>query len=373
MKDSFRRLSRFAFALVTVLAAHLVAAGVALAVVTPEAAEQALFGKADPRVQAAMAAQDRHADFILGQPGVVGTATGLARDGRPAVLVLVESFEAARPAFIPGALDGVPVVVIVTGEIKALAKGGQPGPPGSGDRCSADPTARYVRPVPIGVSTGHPDITAGTIGARVTDSADVYALSNNHVYADENRASFGNNALQPGSYDGGKDPADAIGTLDDFEPICFSAVQAGCNDGGTNDVNKNTIDAAIALSTTAELGNATPCADYGTPKSATAEPALNLNVMKYGRTTGLTKGRITGINAAVNVGYDTGTARFVGQIIIQPGSFSAGGDSGSLIVVQKGADARKPVGLLFAGSPQITIANPIGAVLQRFDVTIDGE
>jgi hypothetical protein len=94
--------------------------------------------------------------------------------------------------------------------------------------------------------------------------------------------------------------------------------------------------------------------------------------MKYGRTTGQTKGRITGINATVNVGYDSGTARFVNQIIIQPGSFSAGGDSGSLIVVQKGADARKPVGLLFAGSPLITIANPITAVLERFNVVIDG-
>jgi len=36
----------------------------------------------------------------------------------------------------------------------------------------------WARPVPIGVSTGHPDITAGTIGARVTDGVNVYALSN---------------------------------------------------------------------------------------------------------------------------------------------------------------------------------------------------
>lgn len=361
MRDSICRISRFAFVIVTCLAALLVAVGVAMAVVTPEAAEQALFGKADPQVRAAIAVQDRHADFLMGQPGVVGTATGLARDGRPAVLVLLESFEAARPAFIPGALDGVPVVVIVTGKINALAKGGAPGPPGGGDRCSADPTAKFDRPVPIGVSTGHPDITAGTIGARVVKGGNVYALSNNHVYANENRATIGDNALQPGPYDGGVDPDDRIGTLHDFQPIVFSTTAS------------NTIDAAIALSTTADLGNATPCDGYGTPRSAPFEPALNLNVMKYGRTTGLTKGRITGINATVNVGYDTGTARFVDQLIIQPGSFSGGGDSGSLIVVQKGEDARKPVGLLFAGSPLITVANPIDAVLDRFDVTIDGE
>ena len=70
-------------------------------------------------------------------------------------------------------------------------------------------------------------------------------------------------------------------------------------------------------------------------------------------------------------------ARFVNQIIITPGGFSAGGDSGSLIVVDgKGkykADDRKPVALLFAGSISFSVANPIDLVLERFGVTIDGE
>ena len=99
--------------------------------------------------------------------------------------------------------------------------------------------------------------------------------------------------------------------------------------------------------------------------------------MKYGRTTSQTKGQVYAINATVNVGYDWGVARFVNQIIITPGSFSAGGDSGSLIVIDgKGknkADDRKPVGLLFAGSAFITVANPIDAVLTWFGVTIDGQ
>jgi hypothetical protein len=101
--------------------------------------------------------------------------------------------------------------------------------------------------------------------------------------------------------------------------------------------------------------------------------AVGLRVMKYGRTTGQTKGRIYAINATVNVNYGLqGTARFIQQIVITPGSFSAGGDSGSLIVVERGSNARKPVGLLFAGSPSVTIANPIGLVLERFGVSIDG-
>ena len=56
--------------------------------------------------------------------------------------------------------------------------------------------------MPIGVSTGHPAITAGTIGARVTDGTNVFALSNNHIYANSNNAAIGDSALQPGSIDG---------------------------------------------------------------------------------------------------------------------------------------------------------------------------
>ncbi len=98
-----------------------------------------------------------------------------------------------------------------------------------------------------------------------------------------------------------------------------------------------------------------------------------MRVMKYGRTTGQTNGRIDAINATVNVNYGSpGVAHFIKQIIIKPGNFSAGGDSGALIVVQKGGDAGSPVGLLFAGSFSITVANPIDDVLARFGVTIDG-
>ena len=217
------------------------------------------------------------------------------------------------------------------------------------------------RPAPIGVSTGHPNITAGTIGCRVKDSAgNVFALSNNHVYADENRASIGDNVLQPGPSDGGENPRDAIGTLHAFEPINFHRRAS------------NTIDAAIALTSTDMVGNATPTlGGYGTPSSTTVSAYIGLGVQKYGRTTFLTSGEITAINATVRVGYDSGTARFINQIIIEPGGFSAGGDSGSLIVTDD--DNCNPVGLLFAGSSIVTIANPIDAVLDRFGVSVDSE
>ena len=225
-----------------------------------------------------------------------------------------------------------------------------------------NPASRFNRPVPIGVSTGHPNITAGTIGSRVTNGTNVFALSNNHVYANSNNATIGDPALQPGPYDGGTSPADSIGALYDYEPIQF---------GGPN----NYMDAAIALSSTANLGNATPSNGYGAPNSVPVSAALNMPVQKYGRTTSLTTGTVAEINVTVDVCYEgfivcTKWARFVNQLGITPGSFSAGGDSGSLIVTN---DAnRNPVGLLFAGGDTRTIANRIDLVLNRFGVTIDG-
>ena len=293
----------------------------------------------------AIAAQEAHTDALMAIDGVIGTAVGRGSGGGHVVLALTT---ASGVSGIPGAVDGVIVRPYVTGEITALK--GKPG--------GVDPTARFDRPVPIGVSTGHPDITAGTIGARVTDGTNVYALSNNHVYANQNDASIGDAVIQPGTYDGGSSPADDIGILSDFEPIVFSTSA------------NNVIDAAIALSSTANLGNATPSDGYGLPSATTLEAVVGMNVMKYGRTTGQTKSQISAINATLNVGYGSGTARFVGQVIISGGQFSAGGDSGSLIVTEIGSN---PVALLFAGSQTTTVGNPINAVLARFGVTIDGD
>ena len=173
--------------------------------------------------------------------------------------------------------------------------------------------------------------------------------------------------LQPGRVDmtaqacGSQHEIDTavIGRLSAYVPIVFSRKA------------NNTVDAAIALVTTEQVGTATPTGGYGTPSSTIASAALGQLVQKYGRTTGLTKGTVTGTNATVMIRYDKGQTRFVKQVIIQGsnGSFSAGGDSGSLIVTQSG---NKPVALLFAGSSSTTIGNPINLVLGAFGVTIDG-
>ncbi|MDP2984055.1 MAG: hypothetical protein Q8O92_12090 [Candidatus Latescibacter sp.] len=310
-------------------------------------------------LQKAADALQEHNPQLLGIADVVGTAVGLGADGTPVVLVLTK---VPGVQGIPASLDGVPVVVEVTGEIKALAP-----PEVKGKPIALKPTSTWPRPVPIGVSTGNVgECSAGTIGCRVKDtSGNVYALSNNHVYALENKAPLESIVLQPGRYDTGCviKPDNEIGKLSAFIQIDFSGID-------------NTVDAAIALSSTTNLGNATPTGGYGIPKSTTATATIGQNVQKYGRTSALTKGRITGIIATINVGYTSGTARFVNQIIVQSSKpFIKAGDSGSLLVTDPGYN---PVGLLFAGNNIGTyaIANQIGDVLSAFSalgVTIDGQ
>jgi hypothetical protein len=338
----------------------------AIAAVCMMAFSDGLFaqGRSEAAFERVKEVQERHTDSLMAETGVVGTAIGEGQGAQPIVLVLVEHGAVAN---IPEQLEGVPVRALITGKIYALPQGGNPdngkGKP-DGGKPELDPTSRWPRAVPIGVSTGHPAVTAGTLGCRVKDGlGNVYALSNNHIYANQNRAGIGDPVIQPGTYDGGESPADSIGTLFDYEPIVFST--------GAN----NVIDAAIALSVPELLDNATPSDGYGLPKSTTATVSRGAKVMKYGRTTGQTSGMVKGTNVIVNVQYEAGyTARFVGQILIGGGNFSAGGDSGSLVVLSaRGANDRKPVGLLFAGGNHFAIANPIDAVLTRFNVTIDGE
>ena len=247
------------------------------------------------------------------------------------------------------------------------------GAPPVGVDCSAtgQTTVRCLHPVPIGVSTGHPAITAGTIGARVTDGVTVFALSNNHVYADENTASVGDAVIQPGTYDGGSSPADDIGTLFDWGTIQFN--NTGTCDPAGDTSTCNIFDAAIALSTTGDLGNSTVDAGYGTPKAVTAAASVGLKVQKCGRTTQCTGSRVYATNVTVDVGYDSGVARFIDQIMVVSGGFSAGGDSGSLVVTKGGqGGGRNPVGLLFAGGVNATFINPIDPILIEFGVTVDG-
>lgn len=223
-----------------------------------------------------------------------------------------------------------------------------------------------VRPLRIGLSVAHRDVTAGTIGAllRDTDGDGWLLLSNNHVLANENRARLGDEVLQPGPADGGRRPADVIGLLDRFVPLARDGI--------------NLVDAALAAVDPEIAADAAEIEGLGA-LSGTADQAEVVEVAKLGRTTGPTRGRITAFEVDnVVVSYDLGLLRFDDQIEIsgEAEAFSAGGDSGSLVVATEGGSAGDgevaAVGLLFAGSDQggpdglgVTFANPIATVLER--------
>jgi hypothetical protein len=329
----------------------------------PGVAPSPTFEPVDQSIEAAMRAQALTEDALFSIASVIGTGVGWTADGRVALRVFVEP---GAVSLIPTRLAGFPVVISEAGPFYA----GVPAPvTAEADGADLLPTARFDRPVPMGISTGHLNSTAGTIGAVVTDGVYTYALSNWHVFVPAGQAKVGDVLLQPGPYDGGANPADVIGTLAAFEPVNLSIFSS------------NKIDAAIAR--TDQVSPFTPANGYGSARSQTIKARPGLKVQKYGRTTGHTFGEIESINTSINVTYGSAgsqIARFTGQVIICC-SFSAGGDSGSLIVAHdvddegnEGANNRKPVALLFAGDQTRTIANPIDLVLDRFNVTIvDGE
>jgi hypothetical protein len=242
-------------------------------------------------------------------------------------------------AFIPESMDGVPVDVVAVGDVFAQSHKG-----------------RY-RPAPSGVSVGHLKYDATNIGCLVTKNRKLYILGNNHSLALSNNAKIGDPIVQPGPADGGTDPRDRIAQLSEFVPIKF---------GGTE---LNYVNAAIAQTSPRLVTSLNKC--FGKISASPIPCKLNLLVKKCGRTTQLTKGRITDCNAAIRISfYPPNVALFKNQIVIKSLTskpFSQAGDSGSLIVTQ---DGNRPVGLLSAGSNVITIANPIQRVLSDLKVTI---
>jgi hypothetical protein len=219
------------------------------------------------------------------------------------------------------------------------------------------------RPLLIGASVGHFSITAGTIGGfvRPRNGGAVAMLSNNHVLADEGRGGIGDDILQQGRFDKGRRPQDVVAVLANF--VSFKTNSA------------NFIDCAIAsIQDGTDFDRAT-LQGIGAFSGQTAAAADNIQVAKVGRTTGVTRGRVTAFELDdVIVSFDVGNLRFDDQLEIEGAGdsmFSDGGDSGSLIVNED----LSAVGLLFAGSDQggangkgLTYANPILSVLDALKV-----
>ncbi len=283
---------------------------------------------------------------------------------------------------IPDQVDDVLTDVIETGEIVAH---------------SLDRQARQ-RPVRPGISVGHQSGSTGTFGCVVRRGGELFALSNNHVLAFENQAEKGDFILQPGPVDGGS-LLDQIGALSDFVALRFldsstdseaegqSTEPSGCATllnnllsalsdlGQTKTAGEvplgpqlNYVDVAVArLDDSVSVDPR--IVDVGGAPLGIAEPELNMKVIKSGRTTGLTKATIIQVDVVVDVRYGSRKARFLNQIMTSP--FSQPGDSGSLVLDYE----RNAVGLLFSGSDNITVVNPIQPVLtaMRAELVLEGE
>lgn len=299
--------------------------------------------------------QAKHEVELLTLDNVVGVAPSMKmKGGKPtktwSLTVLVEKKVAktkvAKAETVPAQIDGVPTDVVQVGVLEPHVFNAK------------------VRPALPGYSIGHFDITAGTFGCLVRDirrcccklekdccctaqqecRGDYLILSNNHVLANVNQAQPGDLILQPGPIDGGLYPSDAVATLERFEPIVFSFPNG-----------YNLVDAAVARPTDSRhvtasiIGQILPV--------GINQAFVGRTVIKAGRTTQVTIGVVLSVNATVAVNYGMpGLAVFRHQIITT--AMSAGGDSGSLLMDQN----LNAVGLLYAGSSDITIHNHIADV-----------
>ena len=124
----------------------------------------------------------------------------------------------------------------------------------------------------------------------------------------------------------------------------------------------NTMDAAIAKLTVPAKPELLGLGEY----KATAEPEVGMEVAKSGRSSGVTYGKVLGIDATIMVNYGLDAPMtFEGQVALEP--MLIPGDSGSAMV-RKSDNA--VVALGFAGSDQISFATPIGKILDRFGLKL---
>lgn len=319
-------------------------------------------------IRAVMAVQDRFTPALMADPDIIGTATTLTEDGQPAVLLLITS-ERAR-AGAPKNLDGVPVRILMTDRIVAMK--------GSGGGGGVSHTAKQTPPIQMGTSGGwRYDLAngyccAGTLGSLIQVGGQKRILSNYHVFeadivngGNSRVSATGDPIIQPGLIDISCNAANAqnVATL-----VASRALPNANVDASTANIISGMVreDGAIL--------------EIGTISASTVAAYVGQPVKKSGRTTGLTRSSVSGLNATINVAYENEcaggsafTKTFTGQIVIgnKASRFLAGGDSGSLMVEDVTTSPRA-VGLLFAGSTSTAIANPIGQVLSYFGATMVG-
>jgi hypothetical protein len=207
---------------------------------------------------------------------------------------------------------------------------------------------------------------SGTLGSLLQRNGTFFILSNNHVLARSDSASIGDAITQPGLIDANCTAAGSttVGNLSQFVNLETSGANV---DAAIAQIVTGTVDTTgsiLSLGATATGSVADPGPPHAGPGIVAT---VGENVAKSGRSTGLTCSSVSSISLATSVVYQQGcntgatfTVNYTNQISVAGGSFSASGDSGSLIVDETTAD---PVALLYGGSDTDTVGNPVADVL----------
>ena len=202
-------------------------------------------------------------------------------------------------------------------------------------------------PIQAGFSVAHIKIAAGTVGAIVKRGGRLHILSNSHVLALGGKAKLGDKIVYPGPADGGALPADLVASLAFVHPF------------DTSGAFVNRVDAALAEITAARLSDINLAIAKAVKPLGTVLPKRDMKVVKVGRTTGQTTGKVIDVNFRFVLTYPgVGKVAYIDQVLCS--RYTDGGDSGS-IVVDSGSG--KIVGLHFAGANGGSVFNPIRPVM----------
>lgn len=313
-----------------------------------------------PRVRELIAVHDKIKQKIMEMDDVIGTSVSKDEQGEAGIVVYVNQ-EGKNPAHaashMPKKLGGENVSVIMTPPFHAFAT------------ASTSHTTKQTVPIALGTSGGwiydsaHGYCCGGTLGALVQIGSYQYLLSNYHVLEAD---------ILPGGNNKTSRTGDAVIQPGLVDVLCnYKNAQSVGRLIKLSSLPSYNVDVSIAQVNTGMVQNDGSILEIGPISKSTSTAAINNAVKKSGRTTGLTKSKIVGLNATVKVTYENEcagsiafTKTFTGQIIVDnpANQFLNAGDSGSLLVEDVDTTP-KPIGLLFAGSTTLAVANPITDVL----------
>jgi hypothetical protein len=220
----------------------------------------------------------------------------------------------------------------------------------------------------ICVSNNSLSCTTGTLGALLARAGKQYILSNNHVLAKRDSATIGDPIIQPGLGDVAPE-CQTAGTTIVAHLSQFSNLQAGTGpkvDAAMAEVVAGAVDTSgLIEGLDSTVVDGVPQA--GAPaRGSGITPSINELVAKSGRTTGVTCASIEAVDVSTPVQYQRPcsasslTVSFTHQVAVGGAGFTAGGDSGSLIV---DGNTAQPVALLFAADATTALGNPVSDVL----------